>query len=162
MGKKIGFAVGAVGVGLLFGAVFLLTFGRMSSSPTNKRPHRTHTIEVDMDLPAGTELIEMEVEIEYYRPSVVRDFVLSIDEAGDRAFGTTLVAYRRAAEMIPSAQLRSERGQDLLQEKAWAIIEYFNMFAHEPVRIVRVNVKEMTFDRTPEGLESSRMLFLEE
>ena len=123
-----------------------------------------HTVEVFFDIASNEKrLIEMEVDITYQRyDNLSSHFVLSPDEAGDRAFGTVLIVYRTAASKIPFSELITEEGKELLNKRVWEEIVYFNNSFHEPVQISGVNVKKMTPDPDAESAGRPAIFFLNE
>jgi hypothetical protein len=122
-------------------------------------------VEVFLDVASEEkEIIELEAKIEYVRRGAVEDFVLNFDEAGDKAFGTVVVAYRKAAKKIPTSILLSDKGKALLKEKASDILERHNDFRHEPVKVIDVTVTAMTLnpDEEKEALGRPAIFFLHE
>lgn len=121
------------------------------------------TADVILDIiTAGNVPVEIRVKIEYYRYGLEDDFVLSVDEAGDRALGTTLIAFRTAGKKISSDTLRSIEGVLLLEEKVWVVLGHFNTFPHEPVKVVGITIMEMVLDPDPESLGRPTMFFIDE
>lgn len=117
--------------------------------------------EVILDTASDKVPIEVKLLILYVRKDGVQS-ILSNDEAADRAFGNVFIAYRMAAKEIPVSLLRSKKGPELLEKKVMEIIGKFNEFPYEPVVIIGLDTKNMTFNPDPESLGRPAMLYLGE
>lgn len=148
----------------LIGAGFLFSHLFRQKKSVYAAEEESYTVEVFFDITSVEKrLIEMEVDITYQRyGDTSTHLVLDSDEAGDRAFGTTLIAYRTAANKIPFSEITTEEGKKLLNKRAWEEIEHFNSSSYEPVRIISVNIKKMTPDPDPESVGRPTIFFLNE
>lgn len=142
------------------GKVFVQTTEFKYGKPSEGE--KVHTAGVFMDFVTSDGVpVEMSLEVKYYREGSVEDFVLSVDEAGDRASGTVFVAYREAVKSFHSSTLRSEKGLTALIVRAWFMIGIVNILDFEP-KVVGINFKKITFNPDPESLGRPTMFFIDE